>query len=134
MNSSELAIFNRLPKEIIDDIIYLRMSRVHSKYMIKHTEILYKYLFLKFRKFYQINPVNQTEYINREFTYHEQLHMMELLNTCECCEEHKKNRPTLSQFLEGYFPPFDKIGADSEKECKCTCRQFSRDICRAHNG
>lgn len=137
MNSSELAIFNCLPKEIIDEIIYIRMSRVHRQFMVQlNTEILYEYLLLKIEKFYIFCGIYTAEnltnrYINHNFTYHEKLQIIEFLNTCNCCSEHQIRKPTINDILQYKYPSYGFFGG-TIKECKCCCRQFSRIMCLAN--
>lgn len=70
--------------------------------------------------------------------------IMQILENCDCCERHQKNKPTLKHLQEGYIPDicFDytaqpKISIwnnnDYCKKCKCPCRHISRLLCMEIN-
>ena len=52
--------------------------------------------------------------------------MVANLNMCQCCDEHKKRKPSEYRPLP-FYPP-----SCQEKICKCMCRHVCRDICRQH--
>lgn len=59
-------------------------------------------------------------------TYQEKL---DTLNKCECCERHKKNKPsTFSTWIELDFK--FKDNTEFNVNCKCDCRHVARHICR----
>jgi hypothetical protein len=67
-----------------------------------------------FKEFLQLNISNP-------------MHAVKVLNTCKCCERHKKNRPSkLEKINEMPGSPYQ-----FNKSCSCQCRHLSRFICRA---
>lgn len=48
------------------------------------------------------------------------------LRNCKCCENHRKNFPTLGSEL----PKFNPYKHNFEKVCQCPCRHIAREICR----
>jgi len=61
----------------------------------------------------------------------EKNNMILILNTCNCCERHKVNRPKcLEKYIETNFKANDK----SKYNCQCQCRHITRFICRSKYG
>tara|TARA_Y100000389_G_scaffold66748_4_gene62973 strand:+ start:2119 stop:2475 length:357 start_codon:yes stop_codon:yes gene_type:complete len=53
---------------------------------------------------------------------------VKILDTCNCCERHKINRPkSLQPWIN---TPYQNCG-ETDYPCKCNCRHVSRFICRA---
>lgn len=57
---------------------------------------------------------------------HYQERMLTILNTCQCCDRHQINKPTV------YQPWVDTTyhGTLSHLSCSCSCRHIARMICR----
>ena len=66
-------------------------------------------------------------------SYDERIRMMKILNTCNCCHRHNKNKPTLEQYMSGYVPTYSTSNIMNIYNCKCFCRTFARSLCRAQN-
>ena len=128
-----------LPYEIIEEIIIYRLSYIHKLNFKNIVNLIpLQSIFLK------INHIDNIYKVIRHYTedyldiileltsYDERIKMMKMLNTCKCCEEHQKRRPTLEQFLEGYVPTYS-TNFQKIKKCKCKCRTFCRSLCRAQN-
>ena len=49
------------------------------------------------------------------------------LNQCECCNQHKQRKPENYAPLPEYSPK-----CSEPKACKCMCRHMARNICREH--
>ena len=133
-----IEIINKIPIEIIDKIINYRLSFIHRlKFKKSLTFIPLESIFIKIKYIEKI-------YINRNYiddfldiileltSYDERIKMITLLNTCKCCNEHQIRRPTLQQFLNKYVPEYS-TSVKKIKKCKCNCRSFCRDLCRAQN-
>ena len=53
--------------------------------------------------------------------------MLTILNTCQCCERHQINKPTVyEQWVETTFHGTP----NTHLECSCSCRHLARNICR----
>lgn len=53
------------------------------------------------------------------------------LAACDCCEKHKKNRPTKwGPWVE--LPYHDTSVHDDPESCRCPCRHNARILCRMH--
>ena len=53
---------------------------------------------------------------------------IKVLDSCDCCDRHKINRPnSLQPWID---TPFQNCG-EANYPCKCKCRHMSRFICRA---
>ena len=79
--------------------------------------------------FLQNGEKYEGNYINaiQEFlTLEEAIAIVTKLSTCSCCEVHQQKRPTELVVVE-----YPHSYCDEEKDCKCTCRHFSRWLCRA---
>lgn len=128
-----------LPDEIIEKIIDYRLSYIHRQQ--------FKNTLLKLpldSVFFKINYINKIYKIDRNYgddfldvimnltTYDERLNMIKVLNSCNCCSRHKKNKPSLDDFLNGCVPEYT-FKPQSVHYCKCKCRSFCRDLCRAQN-
>ena len=48
------------------------------------------------------------------------------LNKCNCCERHKKYKPSVFAFWDTTHVNF----SNSPPECECDCRHIARIICR----
>ena len=49
------------------------------------------------------------------------------LNQCECCDQHKQRKPENYAPLPEYPPMYSE-----PKACKCMCRHMARNICREY--
>ena len=59
----------------------------------------------------------------------------DIFNACECCDEHKKDRPVnIYSSLESSFkrPMKEKMGGEGDENtcCACPCRHLARWVCR----
>ncbi len=54
---------------------------------------------------------------------------LDFLNTCNCCDRHTTDRPTIYDYYIEY--PFHDT--QTIYDCKCSCRHFARIICRTFN-
>lgn len=71
--------------------------------------------------------ISFTEYIRRNIA--QPAYTVQVLDTCNCCERHKINRPTkLEKYVE---PPYNPDKIEIVNTCACPCRNISRSICRA---
>lgn len=66
-------------------------------------------------------------------TFEESIVYMNMFNSCNCCLEHQKRRPTSQMFLEGFIPEYSTQPFYNNKLCKCKCRHLARDLCRERN-
>ena len=75
------------------------------------------------------NSINSSQpYVKTDF---EKNNMILILNSCNCCERHKINRPKcLEKYIETTFKDDDK----SKHMCQCQCRHIARFICRSKYG
>ena len=133
-----------LPEDIVNEILIIHGGYIQNKLfqktlkkipliaMIKKINYLEK-LYVTSRQNNQFEPfediiLNNTSEIERE-------QMMTVLNTCNCCERHKKNRPNIVDYLEGLVPPYSTgpIVSHHNSGCRCICRHMCRNLCRAKN-
>lgn len=129
----------KLPTEIIDIILEYHFSYIHKlKFINVLKNIPLHYVFLKIiyiTKIYQIDRNYSDEFYDliMELTsYDERINMIKILNTCNCCSRHKKNKPSIDDFLNGFVPDY-KVKYQNIHQCVCKCRSFIRDLCRAQN-
>lgn len=77
--------------------------------------------FLEDRELYGSLNICIEEYIDKET----KTALVDVLNTCTCCDRHQLHRPVK------YEPLVDtNLSYTQDTECKCRCRHFSRFICR----
>ena len=81
--------------------------------------------FLENRDDYDGNFVNA---IKDFLTLEDATAIVQKCSECQCCEDHKKNRPT-SLIHRDYPMNSDQ---ERERECQCSCRHFSRWVCSAY--
>lgn len=129
---------NKLPYEVVDIIIDYKLSLIHRN---KFKEILKDIpLSSVLRKIDHINKTYENrlyyeDYIDiilDETTNFERIFMMEVLNTCKCCNRHQTKKPSLNQYLNGFVPNYSTTPY-IKNNCKCNCRSFARYLCRAQN-
>lgn len=128
---------NKLPDEIINIIIDYRLSYLfHEKFKICLNEIPLSSALMKIEYIDKIyNTTYNQDYLDMILeltTNDDRINMINVLNSCNCCNEHKKNKPTLEQYLNGYVPNYN-CKYQKLKKCKCKCRSFCRNLCRAQN-
>lgn len=131
----------RIPNEIIEKIINYKISYQYTE-KLKESLVLIPLQVILFKINYLYKIYNEAKGLNipdfyddiiLEFTsYDERMKMITILNTCQCCNDHQINKPTLKQFLEGFVPNYS-TKFQKNKKCKCKCRSFCRDLCRAQN-
>ena len=76
-----------------------------------------------------IDGKGSIEFILATFTPTYRKSLVYVLSTCNCCERHQLNRPTVYGPLPHYPPTYSQC----THECQCICRNFSRFICRSYN-
>jgi len=81
--------------------------------------------FLENRHDYDGNYVNA---VKDFLTLEDAKAIVKKCSECQCCEDHKKNRPTSLIHREYSVNPHQ----ERERECQCSCRHFSRWVCRAY--
>jgi len=130
---------NKLPNEIIDIILEYHFSYIHKlkfKNVLKNIPLHYVFSkIIYINKIYQINRNYGDDFYDviMELTsYEERINMIKILNTCNCCSRHKKNKPSIDDFLDGFVPDY-QVKYQNIHQCVCKCRSFIRDLCRAQN-
>jgi hypothetical protein len=132
-----------LPDEIIGEILIIKDQHEQHfkfKYTLKKVP-----LFAMLKKINFLQNIYKQKYNNNEFETMEDIilqntsqiereQMIILLNTCDCCERHKKKKPSIEQYLSGFIPEYPtSINNYQINTCKCACRSICRDLCRAQN-
>ena len=130
---------NILKNEIVKKIINYRLSYLHRQnFKTILMNIPLQYVFLK------INHINKIYQIDRNYgddfldiileltSQDERIDIIKILNTCNCCSRHKKNKPSVDDFINGFVPGY-QVKYQNNHQCKCKCRSFCRDLCRAEN-
>ena len=56
--------------------------------------------------------------------------MLNALSLCECCFEHRNNKPI---FVSDKVKLEYKKGECKKGECSCACRHMAREICRIYS-
>ena len=69
--------------------------------------------------------------IDHIFNREERESMVKQCSICKCCDRHQRNRPkSVENWLE-LRGKKGSYGANNNSGCVCSCRQFSRQICRS---
>lgn len=79
-----------------------------------------------------------------DVTKNEAIFITSKLENCNCCERHKKNRPSLQNLLDGEYTPYGNIMSlmagksidiinKNLCQCDCSCRHIIRSLCRTVN-
>ena len=64
-------------------------------------------------------------------TFNDICEIVDSAASCNCCERHKINRPSLSDFLKGSNCIYVKENSvSSQMQCFCNCRHIARKYCR----
>lgn len=83
-----------------------------------------------------IDAITFDDLLELNSTVEERKWFIKELSNCKCCERHKQNKPTLTEYLQdgqtGNYPINYDIPID-EYSCRCDCRHISRYICRVDN-
>jgi len=66
-------------------------------------------------------------------TFEESIEYMNMFTRCNCCNRHKKKRPTTQMFMEGCIMEQWAEKDTREKKCNCKCRHLSRTMCEERN-
>ena len=121
------SLLNTLPDEIEQYILELNGSITHFQNM----KALEKDLIFKgiLNYLYHLPSFEWFNYI----TIDESIMYMNLMMKCNCCEEHKINRPTTIMYIGGYVPEYSTSSFTDERECTCKCRHLARNMCREMN-
>ena len=124
------SLVSQLPQELEDYIYELKGGIIHRENYKLVLNNIYPYA-LYFR-FIRITPFEVAETIDmdeiKSWVYN--------LNQCNCCEKHKKRKPTYNEFLNGNCPAYPTQSTKKQlihKQCKCPCRHLVRHICREVN-
>jgi len=125
------------PEEIINNIIDYRLSYLYSiqfKELLEEIPLRSAFMKIKYIQTIYKSDLSQ-DYLDLLLeltTKDERLLFMKILNSCKCCKNHQKRKPSVEQYLSGFVPSYS-TKKQKIKNCKCLCRSFSRDICRAEN-
>ena len=82
-----------------------------------------------------IDAITFDDLLELNSTIEERKWFIKELSNCNCCERHKQNRPTLTDYLQGQpgdYPINYDISID-EYSCRCDCRHICRFICKVDN-
>jgi hypothetical protein len=130
-----------LPDEIIREILIIKDLHIQH---LKFKQTLKKVpLFAMFKKINRLQNIHKHKQKNNEYdpiedtilqntTAIEREQMIIILNTCDCCDRHKKKKPSIEQYLCGFVPQYPQ-STYQQHNCNCICRSMCRDICRAQN-
>ena len=127
-----------IPQVIIDIIIEYKESYFfHQKFINCLNDIPLQSIFFTIKHIQTIfNNENNNDYLDliiKLTSYDERIKMMKILNTCNCCHRHNKNKPTLEQYISKYVPMYSTSNNMNIYNCKCFCRIFTRSLCHAQN-
>ena len=74
---------------------------------------------------YRTSCQSYNMYIEKTMDTEIRVKLVNVLNTCDCCDRHQVNRPVK------YEPWTNTIFNNTQDtDCECKCRHFSRFICR----
>ncbi len=130
-----------LPDEIIREILIIKDLHIQH---LKFKQTLKKVpLFAMFKKINRLQNIHKHKQKNNDYdpiedtilqntTAIEREQMIIILNTCDCCDRHKKKKPSIEQYLCGFVPQYPQ-STYQQHNCNCICRSMCRDICRAQN-
>jgi len=143
-------LFDNLPREVEDEIIYFRDSHIFhnklSKCLLEFQEKVYKRTAGRLQLCLQQTQVLSEWRMGNDLerdSWYECFHdiimddlqqayeFVEHLSLCNCCSRHMCNKPD-------YYDLFNKTNIDNvnkdiaidHRKCKCNCRHISRMICR----
>lgn len=127
-----------LPIEIVNNILEMNGGLIHKENMdpllknipLTAAHIKVKNIASKYNQEGIYHDGNFAQYINAILSYNEKEHLMKSLLTCNCCKNHKLNRPTLKQFYKGTYISTEHLHPYIDRKCKCSCRHMMRWICR----
>lgn len=127
MNTIRTHDVSQLPQELEDYIYELKGGIIHRQ---NYKSVLNKiFPYALYFQFNNIPPFELIETIDikeiKSWVYN--------LNQCNCCQEHKKRKPTYNEFLNGYCPEYPTKHRLIHNRCKCPCRHLVRHICREVN-
>ena len=113
-------------KKILFDKIKIKIPLASIFAKINRIEKIYKERLNTTYDSYEDVILNNTCKIERE-------NMVDILNTCNCCERHRTNRPTIDEYKNGFVPDYPFQTSRHHINCLCLCRSMCRSICRAEN-
>ena len=126
------SFFPREISNMIENIV--DHSNHYDKYKFVLHEARIAAIILMYERSYHEFTASNYSYLHDwdKTNFFDPQHALNILSTCTCCERHMKNRPPhLSTNINMCRIHSIQITEGKQSECKCMCRQISRQLVRS---